>query len=186
MRIRAVIPQYLYAVEQVLPEELFNSVQAHDWLSRPYTRQTIGWGRRRQINHDPMQDTAVNDYCYNQLKTTIEHECGLQFTDTRQSSFQYWLDEPGFRPGMHTDGDLASAVQIYLQADNRLDLGTQFYHSQNSQQILHTFASQPNTGYIMLNQPEADRPSLWHDMSQAVPAGCFRLCLYLTLGTYKR
>jgi hypothetical protein len=186
MRISVVIPRYLYAVEQVLPEELFNSIQAQDWPSRPYTRLTIGWGRRRRINHDPVQETAVNDYFYNQLKTTIEHECGLQFTDTQQSSFQYWLDEPGFRPAMHTDGDLASAVQIYLWSNGRSDLGTAFYHSQDPHTVLHTFDSRPNTGYIMFNQPEAERPMLWHDMTQAVPPDLVRLCLYVTFGCYQR
>jgi hypothetical protein len=184
--ITPVLPGYLYAVDQVLPKELFDSILSIDWQTRPADRLEIGWGLRRRIIHDPEQDHVVNDYCFNQLQQAIEQQCCIKFTLTQQQSFQYWLDDPGFRPDMHTDGDLSSAVQIYLQAGARLDLGTAFYHTADYQDQLHMFASRPNTGYIMFNQPEPDRPLLWHDMTQPVPEGISRLCLYITLGAYVR
>jgi hypothetical protein len=186
LQITPVLSGYLYSIEQVMPPELLESISKTDWANRSYNRLEIGRGRRRQLDYQVELDQAVNDYCCTELARAIELACQIRFTGQSEQSFQYWIDEPGFRPAMHTDGDLASAVQIYLQADGRLDLGTAFYHSADPQDLTHTFASRPNTGYVMLNQPEPGRPALWHDMTQAVPAGSFRLCLYLTLGRYQR
>jgi hypothetical protein len=185
-KITPVLPGYLYAIDQVFPKELFDSIQSIDWQTRPANRLEIGQGLRRQIVYDPAQDHVVNDYCFNQLQQAIEQQCPIRFTHKEQQSLQYWLDEPGFRPDMHTDGDLSSAVQIYLQAGTRLDLGTAFYHTEDYRDQLHLFASEPNTGYIMFNQPEPGRPMLWHDMTQPIPEGIDRLCLYITMGAYLR
>lgn len=186
MNITSIIPGHLYAIDQVLPKELFDSINRSTWSTRPSTKLEIGRGLRYAINYNDHEDRAVNNYCFDQLQSIIEHHCRVQFTNPEQQGFQYWLDESGFRPGMHTDGDKASAVQIYLQAGSRLDLGTAFYQTRSYNSHVHTFASKPNTGYIMLNQPEPGRPELWHDMTQAVPPGVERLCLYLSLGSYQR
>ena len=184
--ITSIIPGYLYAIDQVLPKELVDSINSTTWSTRPSTRLGIGRGLRRAINYNDHEDQAVNNYCFDQLQSIIERHCQVRFTNPEQRSFQYWVDESGFRPNMHTDGNKASAVQIYLQAGSRLDLGTAFYQSGSYSSHVHTFASTPNTGYIMLNQLAPDRPELWHDMTQAVPSGVERLCLYLSLGSYQR
>jgi hypothetical protein len=186
MNIAAVIPGYLYSVDQVLPEELLKLINSIDWPARPAAKLAIGHGRRRQINYSDHLDHRVSRWCFDDLKQAIELACQVKFTHPEQQSFQYWLDQPGFRPARHTDGNLPSAVQIYLQAADRWDLGTAFYPSSNHQDPMHTFNSDPNTGYIMLNQPEPGRPGLWHDMTQPVPEGVDRLCLYITLGQYQR
>ena len=186
MDIASIIPGYLYAAGNIFPEELLNSINQIDWRERPYERLVIGRGRRRQITHNDSVDQTVNDYCFNVIKPWIEQQCGVKFTQDTNRSFTYWLDEPGFRPSMHTDGDLSTALQIYLQSNGQTDLGTVFYRTNNHNDALHTFESQPNTGYIMFNQPEATRPVLWHDMSRAVPEGVLRLCLYICFGPYVR
>jgi hypothetical protein len=187
MNISPVMPGYLYRVDQVFPAELSESIAAIDWSARSYNRLEIGWGLRRQIDYHDETDHWITDYCRRELVAAIEQACSVKFTGSpEQQSFQYWVDEPGFRPAVHTDGDLPSAVQIYLQPADQLDLGTAFYHTSQADSEIYQFASQPNSGYIMLNQPEQNRPALWHDMTQAVPQGVLRLCLYVTLGQYQR
>jgi hypothetical protein len=187
VNISPVIPGYLYTVDSVFPEHLLSQINSIDWSARPARRLDIGWGLRRQIDHQTDRDQTVNDYCFTELKTAIEQACGVRFVSPpAQQGFQYWLDLPGFRPAVHTDGDLPSAVQIYLQPADRTDLGTAFYHTVQADSEIHRFDSRPNSGYVMLNQPEQNRPALWHDMTQAVPEGVLRLCLYVTLGHYQR
>jgi hypothetical protein len=205
MNIATVIPGYLYAVDQVLPPQLLSLIAQIDWPARSARQLDIGQGLRRQIEYSDSTDRTVNNYCFTQLKQAIEQACCIKFTGRpAEESAQYWLDLPGFRPAMHTDGDLPSAVQIYLQSADRTDLGTAFYpegiklDDADHYRLIHTgadpvypaplhvFASKPNSGYVMLNQPEPNRPELWHDMTQAVPKGMLRLCLYVTLGPYQR
>jgi hypothetical protein len=187
VNISPIIPGYLYTVDSVFPKHLLSLINSIDWPARPACQLDIGWGLRRQIEHSDVTDHTVNDYCFAELKTAIEQACSVKFTGpTAQQGFQYWLDLPGFRPAIHTDGDLPSAVQIYLQPTDRTDLGTAFYHTAQADSEIHQFDSRPNSGYIMLNQPELNRPALWHDMTQAVPEGVVRLCLYVTLGQYQR
>lgn len=186
MNVTAVVPGYLYAATDIFPKDILDVIHSIDWLQRPYLRLAIGRGLRRQLYLDNATDDAITNYCFTHIKPTIEHECSIKFDTDQQHSFDFWLDEPGFKPSIHQDGSLPSALQIYLNTQDRTDLGTVFYHTKNPADVLYTFDSQPNTGYIMLNQPAADRPELWHDMSQSVPDSVYRLCLYVTFGPYTR
>lgn len=186
MHIETVIPGYLYAASDIFPEDYLNQINGIDWASRPYMKVPIGQFRRRQLEYDTDLDGAVNDYCFDHVKNLIEHHCHIKFIKDSPRSLTYWLDEPGFKPAMHIDGDLPSALQIYLQCAGRTDLGTAFYRTENREDLLHEFKSFSNSGYIMLNQPEPDRPKLWHDMTASVPDGVLRLCLYVTFGNYVR
>jgi hypothetical protein len=186
MNIATVVPGYLFAIKDIFPEELIESINRINWAERAYDRLTIGRNRRRLITYNDSQDQQVNDYCFDVVKTQIEEHCQLKFIKESPRSFGYWLDEPRFKPSMHTDGDLPSALQIYLQSDGNTELGTAFYHPEDQTKELHYFSSQPNTGYIMLNQPEPGRPLLWHNMRRAVPFGRLRLSLYVTFGRYAR
>jgi hypothetical protein len=122
------------------------------------------------------------DYIEHAIAPQIEHDCHVRFTDPQQGAVTWWLDEPGFRPSMHTDGDKPSAMQVYWQP-NQADLGTAFYTTNNYNDLTHYFASRPNTGYIMLNTHEP-RPALWHDMQRPVPDAVQRVTLYISFGPY--
>lgn len=170
---------HLYAVEDVFPQALLDQIFNVDWTALEYTRLSIGSSLRREIMFN---SNNIYEYIRDSITPQVEQACQVKFTDLQQSAINWWIDEPGFRPRMHTDGDKPSALQIYLQPD-RTDLGTAFYSTSNTKDLTHYFASCPNTGYIMFNSHEP-RPELWHDMQQPVPEGVLRLCLYISFGPY--
>ena len=174
---------HLYVASNIFPQWLVDQVNTIDWLSAAYDRVSIGNSKRRRLIYNHARDDEFDKYVRTVIAPQIERECGITFTDAQQNSFDWWIDEPGFKPRMHTDGDLASALQIYWLPSNRTDLGTAFYSTEEIRDLTHYFPNIPNTGYLMLNSHEP-RPKLWHDMEQEVPEGVLRLCLYITFGPY--
>tara|TARA_B110000503_G_scaffold104974_1_gene156662 strand:+ start:876 stop:1439 length:564 start_codon:yes stop_codon:yes gene_type:complete len=174
---------HLYIASNIFPQWLVDQVNTVDWLSAAYDRVEIGNFKRRSLIYNPARDDEFDKYARDVIAPQIERECGITFTDTQYHSFNLWIDEPGFKPRMHTDGDLHSALQIYWLPSDRTDLGTAFYSTNQIQDLTHYFPNIPNTGYLMLNSHEP-RPKMWHDMEQKVPEGVLRLCLYITFGPY--
>jgi hypothetical protein len=173
---------YLYSLADIFPQPMLDMIQQRSWAEEPYTRLSIGHGLRREIQFNPAIDSELDQYCRTHVVQAIESACGIEFTCLEQYHYAWWLDEPGFRPQRHSDGDKPSAVQIY--SCDQPDLGTTFYHNPTGAQTVHRFPGYQNTGYLMLNQPCEQRPTLWHDMEQAVPPGVLRVCLYLGFGPY--
>jgi hypothetical protein len=180
---------YLYACSDVFPAAILEQIVATDWATLPYQRLSIGFGRRRQIlDHAVPGNADVREFVQQQLRTHLQTQCQIQFENQTFCNIQWWLDEPGFKPQIHSDGDLPSAVQIYLLPTADTDLGTTFFRSRTKTDVLHRFSSLVNTGYIMFNSHSVNgvRPVLWHDMEQAVPPTVHRVCCYITLGSYCR
>ena len=176
---------HLYLASNIFPQQLIDQVATIDWNLAAYDRIAIGGTfKRRRLIYDPARDSEFDNYVWKVLVPQIEQECSVVFTDTQQHSFDWWIDEPGFRPLMHTDGDLPSALQIYWQPIDRLDLGTAFYSTADIKNLTHYFSNVPNTGYLMFNSHDP-RPELWHDMQNEVPEGVLRLSLYITFGPYR-
>ena len=173
---------HLYAVSNVFPTAIADQLDRTDWTQFNYTRLAIGSARRRQLQYDTDANPAMFAHIWQSVLPQIQQECGVEFTDLTQSAVTWWLDEPGFRPRMHTDGNKPSALQVYWHPD-REDLGTAFYSSSNVKDLIHYFVSSPNTGYLMFNTHQP-RPELWHDMTKPVPADVLRLCLYISFGPY--
>jgi hypothetical protein len=128
----------------------------------------------------------VEDYARKTLRLQIEQACGVKFVDDKYWSLNWWMDEPGFRPSMHYDGTLPSAMQIYLLPDNDTTLGTTFFNTDSYSDVMHRFPSVSNTGYLMLNSHTSGgvKKLLWHDMEREVPESVQRICCYITLGGY--
>lgn len=175
---------HLYAVDQAFPKEIADLVDTYDWLSADYTRISIGRNRRRLLTYNVKRDMVFDHWARNKILPEVERVCGITFTDNSQYCFDWWLDEPGFKPAMHTDGDKPGAMQIYWLPTDRNDLGTAFYSTSDTKDLTYYFANLPNTGYMMLNAHDP-RPMLWHDMQKEVPENCVRLSLYLSFGPYR-
>jgi hypothetical protein len=173
---------HLYSVKDVFPTAVVEQLNHTAWSTLDYTRLSIGSARRRQLVYNTHDCPAMFDCIEHTITPQIEHYCRVRFTDPQQSAITWWLDEPGFRPRMHTDGNKPSALQVYWHPD-REDLGTAFYSSRNVNDLIHYFASRPNTGYLMFNTHQP-RPELWHDMTKPVPVDVLRLCLYISFGPY--
>jgi hypothetical protein len=155
----------------------------------PYQRQRIGMNRRRLIDNKFLPfDILAHELIIEKLRPSVEVTCGVKFVDYKCWSLNWWVDEPGFRPDMHHDGDLPSAIQIYLLPNNNNSLGTTFFNSPNWNDVMHQFPSVCNSGYLMFNNHSHNgvRKRLWHDMECAVPESVHRVCCYITLGSYEK
>ena len=166
----------VWAVEDLLEPEQVQDLLSLDWLNLPWVR---GGGQetwvRRSIDWQDPDVQRVSRYITDRLPV-INQGLGTEFT---ACGGQFWLDEPGFTVAMHTDGELRNTMQIYwVNASD--DYGTGFYYHKNRSHLMHQFASKTNTGYIMLNNVNADgsQPLLWHGMFNPVPAGHYRLSSY--------
>jgi hypothetical protein len=185
MQLTPILPcGHLYAVENVFPKEIADRVADYNWASADYTKLTIGKQRRRLLKYNANRDEILYQWIRQHLIPTIEQACSVKFLDGTQYSFTWWVDEPGFKPDIHTDGDKPSAMQLYWLPTDRNDLGTAFYSTNDTKDVIHYFANRPNSGYLMFNTHKP-RPMLWHDMQIEVPEGCLRLCLYLSFGPYQ-
>jgi hypothetical protein len=181
------ITDRLFQVENLLPQQLVDQLLAKDWMAAAWQKQDmqLDWLRRALTTEaDPVLMEA-SDYIAT-LKPQIEELCRVNFgRRTNRGNTVWWIDEPNFTVGMHTDGELRSTMQIYWvsPADN---LGTIFSDFKDPVDPYKKFVPAVNTGYIMLNGPNPDgsQPLLWHGMLNPVPAGTFRVSSYTTFGPY--
>jgi hypothetical protein len=183
MRLTPIIDGHLWAVESVLSNLVAHTIDAVDWTAQEHTRLDIGAGHRRNIVRNDLRDAVIDQHVQAQVVPRIEQQCQVRFVNPVPCNYQIWLDEPGFRPRMHTDGRKPSALQVYWHPKLDPGLGSVFYSTASLESVVHYFASEPNTGYFMLND-HAPYPDLWHDMLTPVPAGTLRLSLYFSFGPY--
>lgn len=171
-----IVPGRLWQVENLLEQEQVDQILSTDWLSLAWTTSAgqESWQRRQiQWNEPRVQELSrlIND----QLPA-INQAAGTEFV---QAGGQFWVDQPGFTVGLHTDGHLPNSLQMYWIAPSD-DYGTGFYNYKTPDSLLYQFASRPNTGYLMLNHPDADgsQPLQWHGMFRPVPEGHIRVTSY--------
>lgn len=181
--------RYLWTIEDAFSAELLQEIRNTVWTDLSYRRLEIGFNRRRLIDTKEITfHLEITRLVQDKWMPYIEQQCGVKFqqnTDLYDTS--WWLDEPGFQPAIHTDGDKPSAIQIYLLPWDRHDLGTTFFHDQEKKHVLHRFSSISNTGYLMFNTHlcQGERKLLWHDMERPVPESIMRLCFYVSLPSYE-
>jgi hypothetical protein len=178
---------YLYSVTEVFPSNILSQITSCAWNTVSYRRLEIGKNNRRRIHDSELLfDSDVNDYVLGTLRPQIEQACVVKFVDDKYWSLSWWMDEPGFRPKMHHDGTLPSAMQIYLLPNNDTTLGTTFFNTDSHSDVMHRFPSISNTGYLMFNSHTCGgvKKLLWHDMEREVPESVQRICCYITLGDY--
>jgi hypothetical protein len=171
-----IVPGRLWQVRDLLPQEQFDEIASTDWSSMR-THQSHGqesWPRQQVAWTDPVAQ-RYSRYI-NAGLPEINSALG---TDFERSAGHFWIDLPGFRCDMHTDGHLSNAMQLYwIMPDHTY--GTGFYRYNNTDSLVYQFASKPNTGYIMLNHANSDgsQPLQWHAMLNTVPVGTIRVSSY--------
>lgn len=174
----------LFWVRDVVPVDLVQEIAAIEWLVLPREMsapQQAEWHRRAiSPNSHPIQKKLSESI--RKIIPVIEQHCGIQYDFVGEATL--WLDLPGFSVTRHTDGHLPSTLQLFWIAPGT-EYGTVFYDPHGG--VLKAFEFQPNTGYLMLNQPNPDgsQPLLWHGMNNVVPEDTYRLTSYSVLGTYK-
>ena len=177
----------LFQVVDLLPQELVNRILAKDWLAADWQKQDmqLDWLRRALTTDADPALVEASDYITS-LQTQIADLCNIKFDlPINRGNTVWWLDEPNFTVGMHTDGELRSTMQIYWVSPSD-KLGTIFTNARDPHDPYKRFVPEVNTGYIMLNGPNPDgsQPLLWHGMLTPVPAGTFRVSSYTTFGPY--
>jgi hypothetical protein len=165
----------LFKVTNLLADNEAADVLSLDWPTLPWSK---GFGQeswpRKAIDMQHPDVAKVSTYISNRLDE-INRQLG---TDFKSCSGNWWLDEPGFTVGIHTDGELPATMQIYWVAPSS-EFGTCFYNNKLGDVKYH-FKSEPNTGYIMLNRADKTgyRILQWHGMTNPVPPNTWRLSSY--------
>lgn len=162
----------LFRVENVISDQLSQQVLATDWLSLPWTRQQgqENWARRRIVdNAIPWVSQWHREL--SQAWPEIQRQLGVKLAPYYGTAF--WLDEQDFTCSMHTDGELPGSLHMTWTGP-----GTTFYWYRDPASVRYQTPSQPNSGYIMINQPDATgyRKLLWHAM--LTPVENFRVTSY--------
>lgn len=175
MQITAVDQDHnLFRVTGVFPQDLVQKVLATDWINLPWQPQEGHRSRRSIVNESLVWNQEWHQYCeelWPKIGTALGRSVS-QYTGTA-----WWIDEPGFTCSIHTDGEMSGAIQITWIGHN---LGTSFYHYNNSRALRHQFEVEPNAGYLMINNPDPTgyRKLQWHGMLTPVPTGSFRVSSY--------
>jgi hypothetical protein len=176
----------IFQVNNLFPQDLVDSVLNLDWPNiswhRPAQQET--WNRRNINTNQTTALEKVSEFIWQQIET-IEDKCNVKFVG-RYPTTTWWYDEPGFDVNIHTDGHLPATMQIFWIAPGK-QFATQFYKSKNPGDFITNLEFVPNTGYIMLNMPNADgsQPLQWHGMLEKVPENAFRVSSYTTFGAYE-
>jgi hypothetical protein len=167
----------LFCVQDVFSSELVDQVLATPWLELAWTRQEgqENWSRRR------IKDSAISwlpqwHRELGQSWTTIQQQLDIKLVPYYGTAF--WLDEPGFTCGMHTDGELPGSLHMPW-----IGTGTSFYWYKDPATLRYQVPPQPNSGYIMINQADSTgfRKLIWHGMLKPVPENTFRVTSYTWL-----
>lgn len=162
----------LFRVEHAVSKELSAQVLATDWLSLPWSRQEgqENWARRR------ITDTAISwiDQWHSEISSqwsAIEQCVGRRLQPYFGTA--WWLDEPGFTCGMHTDGEMPGSMHLTWRGP-----GTAFYWHRDPAALRYQTPEQSNAGYIMINQADSTgyRRLLWHAM--LTPLDSYRITSY--------
>jgi hypothetical protein len=166
----------IWQVRDLLTDTLAQELITADWSSLPWntSRGQESW-LRRSVNWNDPTAQRLGQYITQQLPV-INQALGTKFVSC---SGHFWIDLPGFTVDMHTDGHVPNAMQLYWLTPGP-DYGTGFYRYNNKNSLLYQFASDPNTGYIILNHLNEDgsQPLYWHGMFNPVPAGTVRVSSY--------
>ena len=176
MQIRPIDQDHnLFAAHDIFSQDLMDQIAATDWLSLPWTRQQgqESWARRRVSTDGLLWYTQWEQEC-KLLWPEIAQAVGYDLAEYQGTA--WWLDEPGFTCGMHTDGEMPGAMQITWVGD--AELGTAFYHYKNVNSLRHKFLAGANNAYIMINRPDATgyRKLQWHAM--LTPVSKYRVSSY--------
>lgn len=168
----------LFRVQTVFPDELVQKIVTTPWMELAWQRQEgqESWPRRR-INNDAIPWINDWDQHMNKIWGYVEQQLGIVTHGYTGTAF--WLDEPGFTCGMHTDGELPGSLHLTWIGTESTH-GTAFYWHKDPNTLRYQVPMEPNSGYIMINQPDNTgyRKLLWHAMLTPVPENTFRLTSY--------
>ena len=176
MIITPVDAQYnLFLVEDIYPQDLLDQVAQEDFMSYEWELQEgqLDWPRRKLL---PQQDSILPklDLHLNKVRQDLADALNVHFPEYDCWS-SFWLDYAPYTCGIHLDGDLPIAMQVYLLDSADPKHGTVFYNADKT--VRYTFPYKANTGYIMFNGP-----TQYHGVPTTLKEGETRLSSYTYFG----
>jgi len=163
----------LFKVENIFDTDLVQQILTTDWLNIPWQRQEgqENWARRR-LKNSALPWTDQWDQQLSQVWNDIAKAVGVELRPYYGGT-GFWLDEPGFICGIHTDGEMPGSLHMTW-----IGPGTTFYWHKDPSTLRYQVASSPNSGYIMINCADKTgyRKLLWHAM--LTPVENFRITSY--------
>jgi hypothetical protein len=176
----------VFHVVGVLPQDLVDKLLVLDWnnLNWNLQNQQEMWARRSLCREEyPVLEEASNHLV--KLQPVLEQQLGIKFDfDINVGNTNWWVDQPGFSVPIHTDGELPVSLQLFWVGQP--NLATSFHNFGLANNYRAKFEFVPNTGYLMLNGPNADgsQPLNWHGMLNKVPNGTYRVTSYTVFPNY--
>ena len=172
----------LFAVTDLMPQSLVDKITQTPWLRLTYNIEPSNRDLRRRVHNSQLSWIDEWHKCIDRVWDNIVSQTGcnhLDYFNLDGSATGFWIDMPTYTCPMHTDGELPGAIQMYWIGPSE-DLGTTWYHYNDQHTTRHSFKFKPNTGYIMINQPDATgyRKLQWHGMLTPVPDNSFRVSSY--------
>lgn len=171
----------LFKISNVFPYHIVEKVLFTPWMELAWQRQQgqETW-RRRRINDSEIPWRKEWDSHLQSIWSDIAQAVGRDIGDYIGTG--WWVDEPEFSCPMHTDGEMPGSLHMTWIAAVP-ELGTAFYNYKDENSLRHHFMAEANTGYIMINVPDAagTRHLQWHAMLTPVPAETYRLSSYTWL-----
>jgi len=157
----------LFAVKNLIPQELLESLKEIDLDTVPYEK--MGWQESVSRKRLQPQDRSAMVELQNYVKTLSNQLSDILAFKVHDISSTFWLDYKGFTFPAHIDNPgVNTAMQIYL--NDCPNTGTTFYQCEPEQVedrsdrqkwhyigemppklIRHQFAFEKNNGYIMKN-----------------------------------
>ena len=167
----------LFEISNLISSSLVDKILQTPWLDLKYSLEDGNRELRRRIQDDQLPWIDEWHDCICKQWDSIVQQTGCDHLTYSGAGF--WIDEATYTCPIHTDGELPGAIQMYWTGANQ-DLGTTWYHHKNQDMIRHCFKFITNTGYIMINKPEANgyRKLQWHGMLTPVPDNSFRVSSY--------
>jgi hypothetical protein len=127
-------------------------------------------------------EKEIRQHAVDVIFSEVEQSKNIKFKRINDFSLSCWINRPGFRSGVHTDGPVPATMQIFWEPSDNTDWGTYFCNSMNINDVLHYFPSIQNTGYFALAKT-AQHP-LWHGTAKPLSPGILRISLMFVLGDY--
>lgn len=167
----------LFAVSEMIPQSLVDRILQTPWLNLQFSLEEGNRNLRRRIDNNELPWISEWHDCVSDLWHTVQQSTGCKHYKYLDTGF--WVDMPTYTCPLHTDGELPGSMQMYW-VGSTTDIGTTWYHYKDPEKIRHRFEFIVNTGYIMINQPEANgyRKLQWHGMLTPVPENSFRVTSY--------
>jgi len=170
----------LFHVQDIIPSELVDRIMTTDWMSLSWSKNQLqqGWNRRlirtSSISWYAEWRTAINSVWPAIIDQLGPH--GWPYPTYPETNF--WVDEPGFNCGLHVDGGLIGAMQLYWIGD--ADTGTCFYHTKQLNDVRYQFPFLPNQGYLLVTKPTVENytPLQWHAATAEIRPNTYRVTSY--------